>query len=82
MNNLEKYVINKRESDSLFFFIIYIFIISNNKINMRIIEYEYKEIIFDMKEVKKIEIFFYYIEFEFLYKSDKSIYDYFNRNRE
>ena len=49
---------------------------------MRIIEYEREETIFDMKEVKGIEIFFYCIEFDFLHESDKLMCDYFDGGRE
>ena len=61
---------------------MYISIISDDKIDVRIIEYEYEEIIFDMKEMKRIEIFFYYIELDFLHESDKLIYNYFNKDKE
>jgi len=81
-DDLKKYIIDKREFDSLLSFIIYIFIISNDKIDIKIIEYEYKEIIFDMKEMKGIEIFFYCIGFDFLYEFDKSICNHFNEDRE
>ena len=48
---------------------------------MKIIEYEHEKIIFDMKRIKRIEIFFYYIEFDFLHEFDKSIYNYFDEDR-
>ena len=53
----------------------------NKKIEIRIIEYFNKEIIFEMKEMNYINIIFDNIWFDFWYKLNYLIYNHYNNDK-